>query len=268
MSALSFQKIIAANIILLLTTFFFPIRLHAQEVPTQVIRGTVVDAFTKTPIEGASLVLRGGQSMKSCRSDSLGRFRLEEVVVGRYTLDLSHLAYVSLEVPELLVESGKELILELLLEEKAANLQEVVVAGQRWRGSPLSTVSTQRITVEEVQRLPATFDDPARLIGSYAGVVNVHDGANHISVRGNSPNSTAWRLEGGEIVNPNHLADAGTSGNRPAATGGGVNLLSAQMLDYATLYSGAFPADYGNALGGIMDMYFRQGNDEKHFFTM
>jgi len=74
-------------------------------------------------------------------------------------------------------------------------------------------------------------------------------------------------LEGAEIVNPNHLSNAGTFANRPTQSGGGVNILSAQVLGNSNFYTGAFPVEYGNVLGGLMDMRFRNGNDEQHEFT-
>ena len=80
-------------------------------------------------------------------------------------------------------------------------------------------------------------------------------------VRGHSPNNNNWRLEGVEIVNPNHLSSGGTNTATPARNGGGVNMLSAQMLGNSTFIRGAFPAAYGNALSSVMNMSLRKGND-------
>jgi hypothetical protein len=94
-----------------------------------------------------------------------------------------------------------------------------------------------------------------------------NDQANGLVIRGNSPNSMQWRLEGVEIVNPNHLSNAGTFSDRATQTGGGVNILSTQLLGTSYFLTGAFPAQYGNALSGVMDMNLRKGNDEKTEFT-
>ncbi|MFB0947709.1 MAG: TonB-dependent receptor, partial [Spirosomataceae bacterium] len=93
------------------------------------------------------------------------------------------------------------------------------------------------------------------------------DQANGISVRGNNPNTLQWRLEGVEIVNPNHTSNAGTFGDLPTAAGGGVNILSAQLLGNMNFLTGAFPAEYGNVLGGVMDMRLRKGNDTEREYT-
>ncbi len=239
----------------------------AQETPKQIIRGTITDALSGQPLVGASVLLPGTAPIKGTTTDENGKYRLEDVPVGRHSLESTYLGYELLEIPEILVESGKELLLNIALYEQSRSLDEVVVKSSRRQSASLSPVSVQSITVEEVLRFPATFNDPARLATTYPGVVNTNDQANHISVRGNSPNSTSWRLEGVEIVNPNHLGDAGTSSGRPSISGGGVNILSAQLLGTSNFYSSVFPVEYGNAIGGIMDMRFRNGNDEKHEFT-
>ncbi|MFK7806786.1 MAG: carboxypeptidase regulatory-like domain-containing protein [Saprospiraceae bacterium] len=255
------------KITILLQILFFTTIALAQDQPTQVIRGTVTDALTGKSLPGASVLLPGTIPIKGTTTNENGQYRLENVPVGRYSLEATFLGYELVSVSEILVESGKELILNIALYEQPESLNEVVVKTKRRESAALSPVSVQSITVEEVLRYPATFNDPARLATSYAGVVNTNDQANHISVRGNSPNSTSWRLEGAEIVNPNHLGDAGTSDGRPSVSGGGVNILSAQLLGTSNFYTGAFPLEFGNAIGGIMDMRFRNGNDERHEFT-
>ncbi|MCD8540982.1 MAG: hypothetical protein LRY55_15410 [Leadbetterella sp.] len=99
---------------------------------------------------------------------------------------------------------------------------------------------------------------------SFPGVANTNDQANNVSVRGNSPDYVQWRMEGVEIVNPNHLSNAGMFSDKPAAAGGGTNILSAQMLGNMNFLSGAFPAGYSNALAGVFDMNLRTGNSEEY----
>lgn len=112
-------------------------------------------------------------------------------------------------------------------------------------------------------RFPAMFFDPARLAAAYPGVAQTDDGTNSLSIRGNSPASVGWRLEGVDIVNPNHLPNAGTFSDRPAAASGGILMFSAQLLDNSSLLTGAMPAGYGDALAGIMDMNLRRGNNRR-----
>lgn len=123
---------------------------------------------------------------------------------------------------------------------------------------PVSPLA-QSFTIEEVYRLPGTFYDPARLVNLLPGVVQTNDQANHLSVRGNTPNANLWRLNGLAIVNPNHTANAGTFYDFPTLSGGGVNSISAQMLDNSAFLAGGLPAAYGHATGGTFDLRLRPG---------
>lgn len=96
-----------------------------------------------------------------------------------------------------------------------------------------------------------------RLVSAFAGVSS-NFGNNAIVVRGNSPQSLQWKLEGVEISNPNHFADLAAFG------GGGITALSAQLLANSDFFSGAMPAEYSNALSGVFDIYMRSGNNQKH----
>lgn len=235
--------------------------LALAQTPEQVLRGTVTDADNASPLQGASLVLSNATKSFGANTTESGTYIFGKIPAGRYQLQVSHLGYEALVVAELLVESGRETVLNLQLREQADALQTIVVKATGSRSA--NTAGLHSLSIEEQFRFPGTNFDPARLAMSYPGVVGENDGTNLISVRGNSPNAFQWRLEGVEIVNPNHTANAGTFGDRPSGAGGGVNILSAQLLGTSTLYTGAFPAQYGNALGGIMDMYFRKGNDQR-----
>ena len=235
---------------------------------TQTIRGTVTDEWQGQPLVGASvfLVLADSIEVIGTVTDQSGRYRLEGVPIGRQQLKISYLGYETALLSELLVETGKEFIQDVQLSEATAALQAVVVQAKGKHSMP-HPLSIYTMKVEEQFRYPTTYYDPARLATTLPGVTGVDDQGNNISVRGNSPASLKWRLEGVEIVNPNHTANAGTFSDRPTAAGGGVNILSAQLLGTSNFLTGTFPAGYGNALGGIMDMYFRNGNDEQQEFT-
>jgi hypothetical protein len=235
-----------------------------QQTLVQTIRGQVLDATTETPLAGVSVTLKN--TKQGVQTDVDGNFRLEKVPVGRYQLELTSIGYESQHISELLLESGKEIVLEVRLHASTNQLAEAVVKAPSANPSGALT-SMQSITTEQIFRYPGTYLDPARLATAYAGVANSNDQANGMVVRGNSPNGVQWRLEGVEVVNPNHLSNAGTFSDRITQNSGGVNILSAQLLGNMSFLTGAFPAEYGNALSGVMDMRLRKGNNQKHEFT-
>ena len=122
----------------------------------------------------------------------------------------------------------------------------------------MAAVSSMRLSVESTSRIAAGINDPLRTVQSYAGVSSSGDDENNeIVVRGNSPRGMLWRMEGIEIPNPNHFSDG------DGASGGGVSVLSTQVLDDSDFMTAAFPAEYGNALSSVFDLQLRTGNFEK-----
>ncbi|KQS33917.1 TonB-dependent receptor [Dyadobacter sp. Leaf189] len=228
---------------------------------TSTIRGTVRDADSGQPLVGATVQLAQGQSGTITAPD--GTFRFDQLQVGRYQLTVTYVGYEAIVVPEILLESGKENLVQVRLSPAGRDLQEATVSASR----PVAFNSLQPITIEQTFRYAATYMDPARVATSFPGVAAANDQANGLVVRGNSPNSMQWRLEGVEIVNPNHLSNAGTFSDRPTSTGGGVNILSTQLLGTSNFLAGPFPAQYGNVTGAILDMNLRKGNDEQTEFT-
>lgn len=231
---------------------------------SQTIRGRIIDYVSEQPVVGASITLLNSQ--KGTQTDAEGSFSFGKMPIGRYQVQVSSVGYESQTISELLLESGKEMVLEIRLHTTANQLAEAVVRAPSANLSGAVT-SIQSISTEQIFRYPGTYLDPARLATAYAGVANSNDQANGLIIRGNSPNGMQWRLEGIEIVNPNHLSNAGTFSDRVTQNSGGVNILSAQLLGNMSFLTGAFPAEYGNALSGVMDMRLRKGNDKEHEFT-
>ena len=228
---------------------------------TQVVRGKVVDEESQMPLPFTTIVVLTLDPVMGTTSDDKGYFRLDRVPVGRHNIQVSFMGYESKVLPELLITSGKEFVLEIGLKEKVEMMDEVVVKAYTQKDKPLnsmSTVSARTFSVEEAQRYAGGFDDPARLASSFAGVATGYLDDNAIIVRGNAPKGLLWRLEGIEIPNPNHFANMTTFG------GGGISALSSLMLANSDFFTGAFPAEYGNAMSGVFDIKLRTGNNEKH----
>jgi len=233
---------------------------YSQDI-TQVVRGKIVDEGTQMPLPFTTIAILTLDPVMGCTADENGFFRLNKVPVGRHNIQISFMGYEPKLISELLITSGKEMVLEIGLIEKVEMMDEVVVKAYTQKDKPLnnmSTVSARSFSVEEAQRYAGGFDDPARLASSFAGVSTGYIDDNAIIVRGNAPKGLLWRLEGIEIPNPNHFANLSTFG------GGGVSALSSLMLANSDFFTGAFPAEYGNAMSGVFDIKLRTGNNEKH----
>lgn len=232
---------------------------------TQTVRGRVLTAEAQQPLSETKVTLLIEQDTLQTQTDAEGHFRFEAVPVGRHTLQATREGYQPYFIPDLLVNAGKELVLTVPMEEQLYEMEEVEIRSNNSR--QLNRISTRTFTVEETQRFAATFFDPARTMTSSAGVTTSNDQANHIIVRGNSPNGILWRMEGVDIVNPNHLTNAGTFTDRVSQNGGGTIIFSTQLLDNSSFMTGAFSPQYGNALSGVFDIQLRKGNSEEYEFT-
>lgn len=233
---------------------------------TQRIRGAVTDQILSRPLTGATVTLldEGGREERSTITDSNGNFYFRDVPIGRRQLRISHIGFKESVLDNILVEAGKESVLNIPLEAAAHTENEVVVRAGSRRNRPLnemSVVSSRAFTVEETQKFPAAVNDPLRMATSFAGVIAPFDGNNDIVIRGNSPTGLLWRMEGVDIPNPNHFSSA-------ASSGGGISILSAQLLSNSDFLTGAFPSEYGDALSGVFDLHLRKGNNEKREYTL
>jgi hypothetical protein len=228
------------------------------------ISGVVRDASSKKGVEGALILLTSKSDSVRTFTDAQGRYTIKNVKAGRYICSVHSLGFET-DRQEALVITGKTSVIDFNLQEKTLQLETVAV-----RSRPTNTSEPGEISlpIEKVMRMPANFFDPVRMLTSYPGVVAANDQANNIIVKGNSPSGLLWRLNGMDIVNPNHLANAGTFNDKPAANGGGVNILSAQMLDRTNFYSGNMPARYGNLTSAALDMTLRNGNATHREYTM
>jgi hypothetical protein len=227
----------------------------------QDVRGRVIDRSTSLPVADANIRLIG-ETEFSGKSDDQGNFNIQ-ALVGRYKMVVTHTTFQPVTL-ELLVIAGKQSIINVALRPSVQELSEVEVTSS---GINDELTGQRALTIEKTLRIPANFFDPVRVATAFPGVVVANDQGNSIIVRGNTPNGLLWRLNGLDIVNPNHLANAGTFSDKPMANGGGVNILSAQMLGKTDFYTGAVPTTYGNVLSGVIDMELREGNKQRQEYT-
>jgi hypothetical protein len=246
----------------LLAALFSPQNSSAQS--SQTVRGKITDAASKAPVVGATVVVIGSNPLIGTTTDTEGNFRLTKVNLGRVALKITYLGYEDIFAKDIIVNAGKEVVLDFPMTESLTNLNEVTVKYKRDEdnkvtNNEMATASARPFTPAETLKYAGSLGDPSRMAANFAGVSGANDARNDIVVRGNSPASLLWRLDGVNIPNPNHFGSLGTSG-------GPVSMLNTNLLAKSDFMSGAFPAEYANALGSVFDLRLRKGNDEKHEF--
>jgi hypothetical protein len=232
---------------------------HSQ-VLTQTIKGTVSDRETKIPLAGANIFIINSNPPVGTITDNIGKFRLS-AAIGRISIRISFLGYEDLLLNNILVASGKEVEINAAMVEKVVTTGDVLVRASRdYRQNlnPMAAISTHTIRTEEAIHYAGGFYDPSRIVNSYAGIINSNsDYSNDIVIRGNSSRGLLWRLEGIEIPNPNHFSDG------QGGSGGAFSAITTNVIDNFDFFTGAFPAEYGNAYSGVMDLNLRKGNTDK-----
>ncbi|MEZ4775846.1 MAG: TonB-dependent receptor [Bacteroidia bacterium] len=230
------------------------------------LRGNVKNRQTEIPVAGVKVVvLKTADAVFETTSEPDGSFFIDGIPVGRHEIEFSAENYKNLIRPGVLIVSAKQTDLQVLIEESFYQLNEVVLVPEREKGrvlNDMASVSAISFEVEETRKFAGGLDDPARLAGNLPGVVATpFISENSISVRGNSPRGMLYRLEGVDIPNPNHFARIGGSS-------GTFTIFSNQLLANSDFFTGAFPAEYGNATAGVFDIRFRNGNNHKHEFAL
>lgn len=245
--------------ILILLIILLLIQFAVGQNLTQTVRGNIIDNDNKLPLIGVEVILPETQPLIGTTTDENGNFRLENIPIGRINLHLSYLGYENKTIQNIVVNSGKEVIINLDMEESIIKIDEVVVTANKHKGEALNEmaiISARSISAEETNRYAGGFNDPSRIMANFAGVTNTQDGSNDIIIRGNAPKYVQWRLEGIQITNPNHFADQ-------SAASGSTSTLNNNLLATSDFYTGAFAPEYGDALSGVYDIKLRAGNNEK-----
>lgn len=251
--------------IVTIAVLHFMVQNAESQALTQSIKGSVFDTQTKETLIGATIIVLNTEPLIGASTDRNGNFHISNAPLGRQSIQINFIGYEPVIIPELLVTSGREVILNMGLRQAVFEMNDVVILPDILKNKPLntmSTVSSRSFSVEETRRYAGGLDDPARLVSAFAGVSvgNIQDNA--IIVRGNSPRGVSWRVEGVEIPAPHHLAGGNVAG------GGLVTMFSSQMLANSDFHTSAFPAEFGNALAGVFDMNLRTGNNGSYEHTL
>ena len=249
------------NYFLQVIILLLSLNVHAQQ--TQTVFGNITDEASKVPLIGATVVLAGDEA-KGTVTDEYGNFRLLNVPIGRQSFKVSYTGYEVRIIPDVIVTAGKEVSLNLTLQESVRKLDEVTIVYNRSRdpnntNNEMAMVSSRSFNIDDTKKYAGAIGDPSRMAANFAGVVSGNDSRNDIVVRGNSPSGMLWQLNGLNIPNPNHFGTLNS-------TGGPVSMLNNNNLDKSDFLTSAYPAQYGNALAGVFDLRMRDGNIENYEF--
>lgn len=243
------------NILLTVTLIFC----GTVSMQAETLRGTVKDAITGEPLIGATVKIVELENAAAI-ADIDGKYQINLAKGGRYTIEANYVGYEPSVTKEILISGAKEVVLDITLRENSTELKEVVV---RPRVNKEATVNPTVLTggvmlsMEEASRFAGGYNDPARLVMSFAGVSGEADGSG-LSIHGNAPERMQYRIEGVEVFTPNHFNDLWNAGY------GLVSALNSNVIGNSDFFTSTFNANYNNALSGVFDVKMRPGNNTKY----
>ncbi|MDG1283164.1 MAG: TonB-dependent receptor [Flavobacteriales bacterium] len=218
------------------------------------VYGTITNALNNDPIPFANIVVEG--TMIGTTSDIDGNYEILNLQAGAYNFKCSYIGFNTDIQSEIKVSSNKNLRLDFFLSENSEVLSEVKVKGNTFNKTKASPVSLRTINASEISKSPGGNRDISKVISNLPGVSSSSSFRNDIIIRGGAPSENRFFLDGIEIQTINHFSTQGSSG-------GPVGILNVNFIREVDLYTGAFPANRGNALSSVMELKQIEGNDEE-----
>ncbi|MFZ6013662.1 MAG: TonB-dependent receptor, partial [Bacteroidota bacterium] len=221
---------------LLLAIIILPLVLKSQNVEVKgVIRDVAGDplAFTSIVILPDSLV---------ASSDMQGSYSAR-ISTGSKKLIVS---YIGFESAICIIEICKDTILDFILTPKTVQLEEVVIAGDRFSNEDIvqSVASgTHFLTQKDVLQMPALMGEANLLkaIRLLPGTVGGIEGSSDSFVRGGAADQNLVLLDGAPIYNTGHLF-------------GFLSVFNPDIVDQVDVINGGFPAAFGGRLSSILNI--------------
>lgn len=246
----------------LLPVFVMCFGTNASAQTTQTVKGIVIDQQSKLPAPGIIVEVISDSDRNGAATDADGKYVIHGVKLGHVTLRFTGISYQEQYQSDILVQSGKETVVNAEMLESVNQIKEVIIKGKETpiTEKQMATVSAHIFNADDTRRYAGSRNDVARMAANFAGAMSNNDSRNDIIIRGNAPTGLLWRIEGIDVANPNHFGDMG-------ATGGPVSMINNNVLGKSAFYTGAFPAQYGNATAGAFDINLREGNHDKREFV-
>lgn len=204
------------------------------------IEGLVRSAVAKQPIADVEVGLAVGGSEQTTTTDEAGRFRFRGVPPGEGRLTFALSGWTTSFV-DVVVAAKERTDVIAVLEPRDSNVFETVIREKRAQAE----VTRVALSREEVRSVPGTFGDPIRVIENLPGLARAPLAGGQLIVRGSNPEDSAVLFDGIPIPNLYHFQ-------------GLKSVVNAEFLESINFYPGGFPAKYGRATAGVVDVTSRK----------
>ena len=207
------------------------------------IAGNISDAITGDPLIGVNVIIE--ETNQGTVSDVNGDYIILNVRPGTYTIQASYIGFQTQRIDGIRTSTGQTTRYNIEMREEVIEGQEVLVQAERPLIQKDLTASKKVVGAEEIDALP---------VEGFLGVLTTQAGVNtgpsgEIHIRGGRSNEVAYLVDGMSVSNPFNTNGLATS-------------VAADAIQEMTVISGAFNAEYGKAMSGIVNLVTKEGGDQ------
>jgi hypothetical protein len=207
-------------------------------------------SYAGTPLRSFSVEVEGGAPRTAQGAD--GRAELATLAPGEYTIVVRAPGFLPQRLTSALA-AGATATVSVALVEAVAKLDEVIVTASRYDLAVRAQPSTSDFSREDIENFLALGDDALRVSHRLPGVANNGFSARPY-IRGGAPNEVAVLLDGVRLVEPYHLRDFQSV----------FSAIDERIVEHVAVHAGGFPAEYGDALSGLMVIEPREPDEIEH----
>ena len=207
------------------------------------LTGIVTQKLNSAPAVGVNVIIVDTYLGAATGQD--GRFVILNISPGTYSVRVDAIGFAPVILQNVRITTSQTTEINIKLDESVVEGQEVTVIAERPLIQKDLTASQRVTTAKEIADMP---------VESFLGVLATHAGVNQsaggaLHVRGGRSNEVGYYIGGVSMSNPfftNSLAVG----------------LSNKALEEMKLVSGAFNAEYGNAMSGIVNVKVKDGGKD------
>lgn len=208
------------------------------------LTGFVIDRTERTPVEGATIHLL--ESNRFCETDSTGRFQIDNLPPGQYTIRITRVGFTPIERPITLPHPDSR-VRSFALTPAPINLPGITVRPRLEPHARPVQLGSASLSPEQLRQTPQFGEDIFRAAARLPGVT-ANDLSSRFIVRGGEHDQVLVRLDGMELEKPFHMKDV---------EGGVVSIVDVSTIREVNLATGGFGAEYGDRLSGVFNLQTR-----------
>lgn len=198
-----------------------------------------------TPVGDATVTVL--ENNLSVTTNEFGMFSIPSMKPGIYTVEIKKVGYGPVKVEKVVIQIDLTTPLNVTMKKTDVELDPIIVKATRILVNREQTGTVYRVDHSDVVEMSSR--DVFRVAQAMPGVVSNEDG--QFKIRGSRYDQTLFLIDGLSIMDPFWK----TFGATPNAKG---------IMGEIDVVTGGFDAEYGDALGGVVNTVTRNPNFKEH----